>query len=143
MLDCSNILAPTNEDLLCLAYDEGQLSTQSQAHFEQCPICQQRMATYIEMNELLREKLLYRLCPSALKLNFYCLGGVSDEERTQIASHLLDCPRCTEEVQQIRQIQADFDPFPESQPSSLASLRRIFANLVVQRAVPVTRSEAT
>lgn len=143
MLDCSDALAPTNEDLLCLAYDEGPLSAQSLAHFEQCSICQQRLATFIEMNSTLHEKLLYRLCPSGLKLNFYCLGGVSDEERARIAAHILDCPLCAEDVKQIRQLQASFEPFPEAPLSPFPSLRRIFARLVVQQAVPVTRGEAT
>src|SRR5260370_27633660 len=91
-------------------------------------------------NAILRGKLYRRLCPSAVDLNYYCLGVVPEERRISIASHLLDCPLCADEVAEIRTLQAAFDPCPPAAPSLGAGMRRIFANLVVPQAQLVTRS---
>lgn len=140
MLHCPDTLAPSNEALLSLVYDEGMLSAQEQAHFDTCPICQQRLDTYADMTHALTSRLHRRLCPSAVRLNYYCLNMVPAEEHTRIASHLLDCPRCADEVAEIRRFQAAFEPFPEAISSLSETIRRIFATLVVQRAQPVTRA---
>ena len=138
MVNCPDILAPSNEDLLSIVYEEGTLSVQEQAHFDQCPICQQRLAEYSKINTALL-KHLYRLqCPDAMRLSTYCLGILPAEERTRIASHLLDCLACTDEVAKLRQWQRAFEPFPPGQGSSL---RSIFATLVVQQAKLVLRND--
>lgn len=142
MINCPDALAPTDEELLGLSYDEETLSVEEKAHFDQCPVCQQRLSFYRDMNNRLLTKFYRRLCPSAVRLNYYCLGVVPEAERVSIASHLLDCPRCTDEVAEIRQLQAAFEPFPEARPSLLTSIKRIFATLVVQQAQPVTRHDA-
>jgi hypothetical protein len=141
MLNCSNTLAPPDEHLLSLVYDEGALSPQEQAHVDQCPVCQQRLATYTSMNAALLTKLHRRLCPSAVRLNYYCLDMVPEEERMTIASHLLDCPRCADEVVVIRRMQATFEPLPPAAPSLRTAIRRLFATLVVQQAQPVKRND--
>lgn len=143
MINCPDILAPADEDLISLVYDEGVLSAQEKAHFDQCPICQRRLATYSDMNHTLLAKLHRCLCPSAVRLNYYCLAMVSDEERVNIASHLRDCPRCTDEIAEIRSVLATFEPFPTVRPSLGSTIRRIVATLVVQQAKPVlvTRGE--
>lgn len=140
MINCPNILAPADEDLMSLVYDEGTLSAQEQVHFDQCPICQRRLATYSGMNTALLTKLHRCLCPSAVRLNYYCLDKVPNEERVSIASHLLDCPRCSDEIAEIRRAQAAFEPFPTASPSLSSAIRRIVATLVVQQAKIVTRS---
>ncbi len=142
MINCPDILAPADEDLLSLVYNEGVLATQEQAHFDQCPICQRRLASYSGMNNALLLKLHRCLCPSAVRLNYYCLDVVPAEERVSIASHLLDCPCCADEVVEIRRVQAAFEPFPAASPSLSAVVRRLIATLVVQQAKLVTRSEA-
>jgi anti-sigma factor RsiW len=63
------------------------------------------------------------------------------EERTRLASHLLDCPRCADEVAEIRRFQTTFVPFPAITAALAETVRRLFATLVVQ-ARPVTRSDA-
>jgi hypothetical protein len=141
MLNCSNTLAPTDELLLSLVYDEGTLSPREQAHIDQCPVCQQRLATYTSLTAALLTKLHRRLCPSAIRLNYYCLDRVPEEERVNIASHLLDCPRCADEVVEIRRVQAAFEPLPPAAPSLRTVLGRLFATLVVQQAQPVTRND--
>ncbi len=141
MTDRLHALAPSNEDLMSLAYDEGTLSSEEQDHLEQCPICQERLATYKDTNSFMLSSLYRSLCPSAVDLNYYCLGGLPVEERTSIANHLLDCPLCVGEVVEIRREQANYDLFPTSGFSLGAAVRRIFANLVVQQAQPVLRDD--
>lgn len=140
MFHCPDTLAPTNEKLLSLVYDEGMLSTQEQAHFDTCTLCQQRLQTYNGLQHALLSTLMRRLCPSALRLNYYCLGVVSAQERVRIASHLLDCPHCADEVAESRRLQAAFEPFPPTTSPFLA-VQRVFAQLVTQQARPVTRSD--
>jgi len=140
-MDSLHALAPSNEELMSVAYNEGTLPEEERKHLEQCPICQQRLATYIRTNELLRSKLYRSLCPSAVDLNFYCLGGLPEKERISIASHILDCPLCAEEVEEIRREQANFDLYPAAAFSLPAAVRRIFATLVVQQAQPVLRDD--
>jgi len=140
-MDSLHALAPSNEELMSVAYNEGTLPEEERKHLEQCPICQQRLATYIRTNELLRSKLYRSLCPSAVDLNFYCLGGLPEKERISIASHILDCPLCAGEVEEIRREQASFDLYPAAAFSLPAAVRRIFATLVVQQAPPVLRDD--
>jgi hypothetical protein len=139
IMDSLHTLALGEEELLSVAYDEGTLSDKEREHLEHCSICQQRLASYTHTNDLLRTKLYRRLCPSAVQLNYYCLGMVSAEKRISIASHLLDCPLCADEVVEIRRLQATFDPFPAAPFSLRASVRRLLATLVVHQAQPVTR----
>jgi len=56
-----------------------------------------------------------------------------------IASHILDCPSCADDVTLIRRQQAAFDPFPPATFSLQAAIRRLVATLVVQQARPVLR----
>jgi hypothetical protein len=64
-----------------------------------------------------------------------------EKERISIASHLLDCPLCADEVEEIRREQANFDLYPAAAFSLPAAVRRIFATLVVQQAQPVLRDD--
>lgn len=142
MSTCPDILAPADEDLLSLVYDERVLSTQEQSHFDHCSICQERLTSYSDLHATLLSKLQRGLCPSAVRLNYYCLDTLPAEERMRIASHLLDCPPCADEVAEIRRTLAAFEPFPGTAPTLVQSVRRLFATLVTQQVKLVTRSEA-
>ncbi len=141
-MDSLHILAPSNEELLSLAYDEEVLPEEKREHLERCEICQQRLVTYRRTNSRLLSRLYRSVCPGAVELNYYCLGAVPEEERVSIASHLLDCPACTDDVAEIRRMQAAFEPFPPAVFSLRTAARRLFATLVVQQAQPVTRDMA-
>jgi hypothetical protein len=134
-------LAPTDEELMSLVYDEGTLPQEEREHLEHCPICQQRLATFTRTTELLHTKLYRSLCPSAVDLNYYCLGGLPEKERISIASHLLNCPLCADEVEEIRREQANFDLYPSAAFLLPSAVRRIFAKLVVLQAQPVLRDD--
>lgn len=142
-MDHSHTLAPTNEELLGVAYDEEILSAEKIEHLEQCEDCQQRLASYRRLNSRLFSKLYRSACPGAVELNYYCLGGLSPEDRLTIASHVLDCPACADDVAEIRRQQAAFEPVPASGFSLRAAIRRLFATLVVQQAQPVVTRDLT
>lgn len=132
----------SDEELLSLSYDEGELPQEKREHLDQCEVCQRRLTVYRRTNSRLLSKLYRSACPSAVELNYYCLGVVPEEERIAIASHVLDCPACTDDVAEIRRQQAAFEPFPPAAFSLRAVVRRLFATLVVQQARPVTRDMA-
>src|SRR5438874_12158573 len=136
-MDRLHALAPSNEELMSLVYNEGTLPQEESEHLEHCPICQERLANYTRTTELLRSKLYRSLCPSAVDLNYYCLGGLPEKERISIASHLLDCHLCADDVVEIRREQENFDLYPAADFSIPAAVRRIFDALVVQQEQPV------
>lgn len=136
--------ALSDEDLMSVAYDDDTLSPEQRAHLAECPICKQQLALYTGTTQTLQARLYRSICPSGVRLSYYCLGIVPEEERLHIASHLLDCPACAAEVAEIRQAQATVDLYPAawSPLAPLAPLRRIFATLVMQQAQPVLRNTA-
>ena len=139
MMDRLHALAPSDEELLGVAYDEEALSDEKREHLAQCTVCQQRLRAYRRTNSRLLSKLYRSTCPDAVELNYYCLGVVPEEERMAIASHVLDCPACADDVAEIRRQQAAFEPFPPAAFSLRTAVRRLLATLVVQQAQPVTR----
>ncbi|HEY6541599.1 MAG TPA: hypothetical protein VIZ18_11700, partial [Ktedonobacteraceae bacterium] len=141
-MDRSHTLAPSDEELLGVAYDEEVLPDEKREHLDQCNACQQRLAAYRRINSRLFSKLYRSACPDAVDLNYYCLGGLSQEARVTIASHVLDCPACADDVAEIRHQQAAFEPVPATGFSLRAAVRRLFGTLVVQQAQPVTRDMA-
>ncbi len=138
-MDSLHTLAPSDEELLSVAYDEGILPEEKRVHLEQCELCQQRLASYIRINSRLLSKLYRSACPGGVELNYYCLGLVAEEERVSIASHLLDCPACADDVSEIRRQQTNFETAPPAAFSLRTAGRRLFATLVVKQAQPVIR----
>ncbi|HLZ61479.1 MAG TPA: hypothetical protein VKR06_31405 [Ktedonosporobacter sp.] len=144
-MDCLHSMAPNDEELLSLALDGKPLHPGAKEHFEQCPVCQQRLANYKRFDEVLIARLYRSQCPSATQLNFYCANLLAVEEVMAITDHLEICPLCVSEVKDIRKILADFDPFPSAAPLFLPhiALRRIIATLVPWHPQLVTRGGPT
>jgi hypothetical protein len=153
MMDCTNSTAPKDEELLSYVLDDEPLDKNARAHLEHCSICQQRLARYAETNRLLLHNLYRTQCPTATQLNFYCAGNILPiDETMRIAEHLKECPLCSAEVVDIRQILRDFSPFPEiedSEPTPISllknipkTLRRIVASFVPNEPQLVTRGSA-
>lgn len=140
MTNQPHAMAISDEDLMSVAYDDDTLSPEEREHLAHCSICQQQLATYSRTNTRLRSQLYRSICPSAVDLNYYCLGVVSPEQRTAIAAHALDCPACADDIALIRRQQAAFDPFAPATFSLRRAIRRLVATLVVQQAQPVLRN---
>ena len=143
MMDCLDAMAPNDEELLGFALDEQPLSTTTSEHLEQCEICQQRLAEYKVVNSSIVSRLYRRLCPSGTQLSLYCADLLPDEERTRIASHILDCPLCTAEVAVTRRFMAQPLLEPSREAAPLAAVRRIYATLFRQQAQLVLRNGHT
>ncbi|HAT46205.1 MAG TPA: hypothetical protein DCS90_13975, partial [Ktedonobacter sp.] len=142
-MDCLHAMAPNDEELLGFALDEEALSAPTREHLEQCELCQQRLSGYKQVNSAIISQLYRRLCPSGTQLSLYCAELLPVEERTRVASHVLDCPLCTAEVAETRLFMAMplLEPFREAAP--LAAARRIYATLFRQQAQLVLRSGDT
>ncbi len=97
-MDCLHPFAPADEDLLRLALDDEALSPEASRHFEQCETCQQRLASYNDVNTFLVSHLYRRQCPAGSQLSYYCAGLLAADERQRVAAHIRECPLCTQEV---------------------------------------------
>ena len=142
-MDCLDAMAPNDEELLGFALDEQPLSTMTREHLEQCEICQQRLAEYKQVNSSLISRLYRRLCPSGTLLSLYCAELLRDEERTRLASHVLDCPLCTAEAAVTRRFMAQPLLEPSHEAAPLVAVRRIYATLFRQQAQLVLRNGNT
>jgi hypothetical protein len=136
-------MAPDDDELLRFILDEEPLRAETQEHLRQCEVCRQRLVFYKETNAFLVSRLYRSQCPDATALNLFCAHMLPVDEVMKITGHLKECPLCNREVQEIRQILADFDPFPVP-PSPREALRgfveRIVATLVPWQPQFVTRS---
>lgn len=152
-MDCTNSMAPDDEELLSYVLDDEPLDEIARGHLEHCSICQQRLENYAQTNRWLLHSLYRTQCPTATQLNFYCAGNILPiDETMRIAEHLKECPLCSAEVVDIRQILRDFNPFPdidviEPTPISILrnipkTLRRIIASFVPNEPQLVTRGSA-
>jgi hypothetical protein len=146
MMECLHAHAPSDEDLLGYILADEPLSTPAQRHLAQCSLCQQRLTNYREMHTLLCTNLYRLYCPIAEKLNLYCAGNLSIDETLQVVRHLEQCPLCTAEVADIRQILNNFDPFADTDTLPTlehvgTALRRIVAILIPAQPQLVTRNK--
>jgi anti-sigma factor RsiW len=119
--------AVTPEEIM--AYVDGEAPEHLAAHIRSCPHCIAQ-ASILARDQGKLHRLLYRFdCPSPHELGEYELGVVSPEARTQVAAHVLECPRCTDELQALRSFMA---PEPMPQNGMMDRLRRSVATLLTQ-----------
>jgi hypothetical protein len=141
-MNCLHVMAPDDEDILKYVLDETSLSQEARAHIDQCPICQQRLARYKDINSFLISKLYRHQCPDSLQLSLYCADALSEQERMQVAAHVIYCPLCTQEVADTRRFLTDTDL--AAAPSSLQdAVRRIIATFIPTQPAFVTRTAIT
>jgi anti-sigma factor RsiW len=112
-----------------MACIDGDVSPNVKEHFAECARCASEVAKLAQTQARLVEKLYRVSCPSPEALGEYGLAIVSEPDRVAIARHVLDCPRCAEELQVLR----DFLGHAKATPAG-HSLReraaRIIATLV-------------
>ena len=109
-----------------IAYIDGEAAPEVAHHIAECPACAAAAAEYATAQRRLRRRLWRATCPTAQELGEYELQLLSPAERTRIAAHIVACPRCEEEVRQLRAFLASEGPIPE-RPA--ARLRRVVAAL--------------
>jgi hypothetical protein len=141
-MNCLHAMAPGDEDIIKYVLDEASLSQEARAHIDQCSTCQRRLARYKDINLYLISKLYRHQCPDSLQLSLYCADALSEEERTQVAAHVVYCPLCTQEVADTRRFLADTD-LANPLPSLQDAVRRITAILIPPQPAFVTRRAVT
>src|SRR6266700_116865 len=142
-MNCLHIMAPGDEDILKYVLDEASLSQEARAHIDQCSTCQRRLARNRDINSFLISNLYRHQCPDGMQLSLYCANALSEEERTQVAAHVLYCPLCAQEVADTRRFLADTDLAAIPSPSLQDAVRRIIATLIAPQPAFVMRNIAT
>ncbi len=144
MMDCFNSMAPSDEELLGLALDDMPLQADAQEHLTNCSICQQRLARYQHTNSYLLTKLYRSQCPTPTQLNLYGAGLLPADKAMGITYHIAECPLCTRETIEIRNVFAAFEPFPLVEKRSPGSVvKRILATFVPWQPQLVMRGDAS
>jgi anti-sigma factor RsiW len=114
-----------------VAYAEGDAPERIVEHVRRCPSCAAEAERYAHADRRLRGTF-YRLgCPSPQTIGEYHLNLLSPTERQDVAAHLLECPRCADELRTLREFfRGDLVDEAALSPSLASRVRRIVATLV-------------
>ncbi len=127
-MTCSRPGAVTPEDLV--AYVDGEADTRVGEHLRQCEHCAALARDYARIQHQLQSALSRVDCPTTLALGEYQLGLASPEARQRVAAHVLECPRCADELEVLRAFLAEPAPEPAASPGVVEGLRRVVAMLL-------------
>jgi anti-sigma factor RsiW len=125
-VECSRPGAITAEEIL--AYVDGEALAHVAAHLETCPACAALAEDYDHLQRRLGQALRRFDCPASQRLGDYALDLLAPEERTRVAAHVRDCPRCADELGQLREFLALEAAPPPVSPGE--RVRRFVARLV-------------
>ena len=112
-----------------LAYIDGEAPPRVVEHLRSCPDCMAAAREYARVQRRLQVSLQRFDCPSPQRLGDYELDILAPEERTAVAGHVVECPRCTDELRTLRDFLALEIAAPPIGP--LERARRLIAALVV------------
>jgi hypothetical protein len=129
-MTCIQPGATTPEDLMASA--DGNAEPAIVRHLAACEYCAAEVASYARAQNRLRSTFYRITCPPAEVFGDYELGLLPEAERVATARHVLDCPRCTEELQLLRDFLASTPERPPPVPGFVQGLKRIFATAVVR-----------
>ncbi len=126
MTERANSGAITPEDLIAFVDDEapGHIGEAIRAD----PASRAAADSYAQSQRRLRERLYRFDCPSPQLLGEYDLGLLAPSERTRVAAHVVDCPRCTAEMRMLRDFMASADA--ATPVGAVERMRRIVATLL-------------
>lgn len=83
------------------AYADGENLPHVAEHLERCPACRTQVAGYRALEQKLGQ-LLYRSdCPPPDQLRMYHDDELSAEEKSRIKEHLIVCPHCALELENL------------------------------------------
>lgn len=123
--------AVSSDDLI--AYIDGEAPAEVIAHILHCPICAKEAGEYARAQSGITKRLYRFDCPTPLSLGDYEMGMLQPEARTAIGGHVVSCPRCTQELAQLRAF-LHFDTAPTV--GMVERVRRVIATLLSPPAVP-------
>jgi anti-sigma factor RsiW len=125
-MDCIEPGSVTIEELL--AFLDGEASAEIGAHLARCAGCAERVRAYAGMERRLHGALRRIDCPTPLLLGEYALQLLSPVDQTRLAAHVVGCPSCAAELDQLRGFMRAESAAPR--PGPLERARRIVATLV-------------
>jgi anti-sigma factor RsiW len=115
----------TSDDLI--AFIDGEAPAEVVEHVRGCSTCGPLVGEYVETQSGLRARLRRFDCPPPHELGEYDLGLLGPEARTAVAAHVVDCPRCADELRQLRDFLQIGAPAPVD---PVARVRRLVAALL-------------
>jgi hypothetical protein len=115
---------PNPEELA--AYGDGEASAEVSAHVAGCWSCTERVASYAQTEQGLRQSLYRFDCPSPQTLGDYQFDLLDETERVSVAGHATDCDLCQLELKMLRAYLAEPTPVPDSM---VQRVRRVVAAL--------------
>ena len=110
-----------------LAYLDGAAGPDVAQHVADCADCAAESQGLARAQRRLGELLDRAACPSAHEIGEYALDLLGPEQRVGVASHLLDCRRCAEELRTLRGFLA---AEPATVQAPFERLRRVVASLL-------------
>jgi hypothetical protein len=112
------------EELLACADGAAPLGVRE--HVEGCEHCAAEVASYTRAHQALKQRFFRFKCPPPEALGDYELTVLPEEERVALAQHVVECPRCTEDLRTLRSfLRASSAAEPEI--SAFAQVRRVMA----------------
>lgn len=122
--------AVTPDDLI--AYTDDEASPAIVAHIRACPDCAATAAVYARQQRRLRRGLARFACPTPQTLTDFEFGPLPPAEQRAVAGHLVDCPRCRDELATLQGFLADdLAPATAPAPDPLRTrVRRVVATLL-------------
>lgn len=112
---------PELDDKELLAYLDDTGGLEVVEHLERCPHCHERARRLAQFQDRLTAQLYRAECPSPIELGEHHLGMLPGEQAEAIGRHLVECPHCRREVDQLRTYLADLEP--SLQPSPLEQIK--------------------
>ncbi len=117
--------AVTRDDLM--AHADGGVHPRTADHIRRCAACAAEVQALAAAQRELRRALHRFECPTPQLLGDYALALLAPHEQRLVAAHVMDCPRCGEELQTLRSF---LSVEPDPSPSMLGQLKRVIATLV-------------
>lgn len=120
-----------------IAYVDGEADPATAEEIRGNPAWAAEAVDYATLQGQLQQRLYRFDCPSSMTLGDYELGLLAPEERTQVAAHATECPRCMTELRTLRVFLADE---PDAPPLGIgARVRSVVATLLPAPLSPVVR----
>lgn len=123
------ISPPALEDSQLLAYLDGE-ADEVEDHLAQCRYCSQRAGALDQVQKKLIARLYRVDCPPPEALGEYQLGMLATEQRVSVARHLMSCPHCRQELEQLKNYLSELAPAAPTSP--LEQVKVLVARLVGQ-----------
>jgi hypothetical protein len=104
------ISPPEPEDMLLMAFLDGEADQELALHLQQCLYCRERVESLAREQNFLTSRLYRVSCPSASELGEYHLRILAPAQMLIVSQHLRECPHCTREIDRLKEFLSDLAP---------------------------------